>query len=102
MASMISSDMYFGCDVRNRRRVSPGIASTARSRSARPGLVRKVMPIGVDRLTEQCHFTHAAGNNPLDLAHDVGDRAAPLFAAAIWNDAVGAEEVAAIDDGDER
>ena len=65
-------------------------------------IVGKVMPIGIDRLTEQRHLAHAAGGQPLDLGHDVGHRAAPLFAAAIGNDAVGAEEIAAVDDRDER
>ena len=102
IASMISSDMYFGCDVRNRRRVEPGNRVDRSQQIGKTRVVRKIVSIGVDRLTEKRHLPHAACNHPLDLGHDLGHRPTALFAAAIRDDAVGAEEVAAIDDGNER
>ncbi len=102
IASMISSDMYFGMRSQKPQAGEPGDRVDRSQQIRKTRIVRKVMSVGVDRLTEQRHFPYAARNQPLDLGHDVGDRATPLFAAAIRNDAVGAQEVAAIDDRDER
>ena len=61
-------------------------------------LVGEIVAIGVDRLTEQSDLAHAGRDNAFDLAHDLVHRAAPLLAAPVGHDAVGAEEVAPVDD----
>ncbi len=56
------------------------------------------MAVSVDGLAEQRDFPDAGLDHALDLSNDVDKRAACFLAPAIGHDAVGAEEVAAIDD----
>ena len=58
--------------------------------------------IAVHRLPEQRHLAGAEGGEALDLAHDVGQPAAPLGAARVGHDAKGAAVVATALHRDER
>ena len=62
----------------------------------------KVVPVRVHVLAEQGDLANAPIGEQLDLADDVGDGAADLPSTAIWNDAEGAELVAAVNDRDIR
>jgi len=64
-------------------------------------LCRQVVPVGVHVLTEQGHFFHPLPRQPVHFADDLIQRAASLPAAAVGYNAVGAEVVAALHDGDE-
>src|SRR5580704_14628903 len=56
--------------------------------------------VGVDVLAEELDFGVAAIGHTLRFGEDYGGRAAALFAARVRDDAVSAELVAALDDGD--
>jgi len=79
--------------------IQPGTASTARSSSARLWLSAGHDP-RVDRLAEEGHLADARRDDALDFADDLLQRAAGFLAAPVGHDAVGAEEVAAVDDRD--
>src|SRR3990170_3855266 len=57
------------------------------------------MPVSLDGLAEQRHLAHPTRGQVLDLDPDVPDGAAALAATPVGDDAVGAELVAAMDDG---
>jgi hypothetical protein len=56
--------------------------------------------VGVDGLAEERHVPNPSLGERRHLAHDVRHRAADLLAPPVRDDAVGAEEVAAVDDRD--
>ncbi len=62
------------------------------------GPVGQVVAVGLHRLAQKGHLLHAAGDQHLHLVDHLGDGAAALAAAAVRDDAEGAELVAAVDD----
>ena len=60
---------------------------------------RLILAVGLDGLAQQRDLSDAPRDVRLDLAHDLRDGAAALAPAAQRHDAVGAELVAALDDG---
>ena len=98
-ASMMRWLMNMGCDVRKRMRSSPGVSWMAWRRSGQIGLFGQVLAVRVDRLAQEGHLPHAPRRQQLDLARQLRDGNAHLPPAAVRDDAEGAEEVAAMDDG---
>ena len=62
--------------------------------------VRQVVAIGVHGLPQEGDFLDSPGDQVLHLGHDLRDRSADLPASPVWDDAEGAHQVAAMDDGD--
>ena len=99
-ASMIFGVMSLGYEVRKRMRCRLGRSCSAVHEVAEVGaLALEVVAVGLDGLAEERHFAHAAVHEVRDLLADLVDGPAGLAAAAVGDDAVGAELVAAVDDG---
>jgi hypothetical protein len=62
----------------------------------------RAIVIGVDRLAEQSHLGDAVGYDARDLAHDVGELAAPLWPTGRRHDAIRALVVASALDWNPR
>ena len=78
-------------------RSSRSRAESSRMRSPRSGWLGEVVAVGFDRLAEQRDLAHAVDGEVGDFADDFVHGAALLAAAAVGDDAVGAELVAAVD-----
>lgn len=57
--------------------------------------------VGIDGLADKCDFFAAVLDEGLAFLEDFVEAAAFFAAAAVWDDAIGAEFVAAVADGDE-
>ena len=80
-------------------RSRPGVSWMARKRSARSGALGQVVAVGLHRLAQERDLAHAALGQHRHLVRHLGDGPAALAAAAVGDDAEGAELVAAVDDG---
>ena len=99
MASTMSFVKWRGCEVVKRTRLMPLTSPTAARSSAKLRLAAWV-DIAVDVLAEELDLGVALSGDALSFGEDGCRCARALLAARVGNDAVGAELVAAFDDGD--